>query len=59
MTAYQLFKILMDIVDKLIVPMNLTDELLNTQFYDKVEYKTLEYKKKCILEEYKENIKDY
>ena len=40
-TAYQLFKIFMNSVDKLIAPMNLTDELLNTQFYDKNEYKTL------------------
>ena len=33
----------MNKVDKLIATMDLTDELLNTQFYDKVEeYKTLE-----------------
>ena len=33
----------MNNVDKLIAPMILTDELLNTQFYDKIEeYKTLE-----------------
>ena len=31
-TAYQLSKILMDNVDKLFAPMNLTDELLNTHF---------------------------
>ena len=38
---------LMDNVDKLITPMELTDEVLNTQFYDKVDdYKTLEYNKK-------------
>ena len=51
----------MNNVDKLIAPMNLTDELLNTQLYDKIEeYKTLEYKKRnCRLEEYKEEIKDY
>ena len=31
-------------VDKLITPMGLTDEVLNTQFYDKAnDYKTLEY----------------
>ena len=41
-TAYQLFQILMNSVDKLIAPMILTDELLNTQFYDKCEeYNTL------------------
>ena len=41
-TAYQLFKILMNSVDKLIAPMDLTDELLNTQFCDKTEeYNTL------------------
>ena len=40
-TAYQLFNILMNNVDKLIAPMDLTYELLNTQFYDKIEeYKT-------------------
>ena len=36
-TAYQLFNILMNNVDTLNAPMNLTDELLNTQFYDKTE----------------------
>ena len=41
-TAYQLFIISMNNVDKLIAPMNLTDELLNTQFYDTIEeYNTL------------------
>ena len=43
-TACQLFKIITNgkNVDKLIAPMNLTDELLNTQFYDNIEeYKTL------------------
>ena len=40
--AYQLFKILMNNVDKLVAPMNLTDELLNTHVYDQIEeYKTL------------------
>ena len=34
----------MDSVDKLITPIELTDEVLNTQFYDKViDCKTLEY----------------
>ena len=42
--AFQLCKLLMDSVDKLITPMELTDEVLNTQFYYKVNvYKTLEY----------------
>ena len=42
--AFQLFNMLMDNVDKLITPMELTDEALNTQFYDKVnDYKTLDY----------------
>ena len=37
----------MDSVDKLITPMELTDEVLNTQFYDNVvDYKTLEYNSK-------------
>ena len=42
--SFQLFKMLMDNVGKLITPMELTDEVLNTQFYDKVDdYKTLGY----------------
>ena len=51
---------LMDNVDKLITPMELTDEVLNTQFYDKVnDYKTLEYNRKnCRLEEYVAKYKD-
>ena len=49
----------MDNVDKLITPMELTDEVLNTQFYDKVNvYKTLEYNLNCRLEEYVERDKD-
>ena len=58
--AFQLFKMLMDSVDKLITPMELTDEVLNTQFHDKVnDYKTLEYNfKNCRLEEYVERSKD-
>ena len=32
--AFQLLKILMGSVDKLITSMELTDEVLNTQFYD-------------------------
>ena len=42
----------MDNVDKLITPMELTDEVLNTQFYYKVnDYKTLEYNLNCRLED--------
>ena len=54
--AFQLLKMLMDSVDKLITPMELTDEVLNTQFYDNVnDYKTLEYNlKNCRLEEHVE-----
>ena len=50
--AFQLFKMLMDNVDKLIAPMELTGEVLNTQFYDKVDdCKTLEYNSEnCRLE---------
>ena len=37
----------MDNVDKLITPMKLTDEVLNTQFYNKFDdYKALEYNSK-------------
>ena len=40
--AFQVFKILVDTVDELIIPMELTDEVFNTQFYDKVEeYKNI------------------
>ena len=58
--AFQVFKMLMEIVDTLITPMELTDDALNTQFYDKVDdYKTLEYNKKnCRLETYEEKVKD-
>ena len=50
----------MDNVDLLITPMEMTDEVLNTQSYDKVnDYKTLEYNKKnCRLEEYVDNYKN-
>ena len=48
--AFQVFKILNDNVDKLIIPMELTDEILNTQFYNKVDdYKTLQYNENCRL----------
>ena len=37
----------MDNVDSLITPMALTGDIMNTQFYDKVDgYKTLGYKNK-------------
>ena len=47
-------------VDKLITPMELTDEVLNTQFYYKVnDYKTLVYNlQNCRLEDYVERNKD-
>ena len=46
-TAHHLFKISMDNIGKLIATMDLTDELLNTQFYYKTEeYKTLYYNNK-------------
>ena len=50
--AFQLFNILIDTVDKLIIPVELTDEVLNTQFYDKVDdCKTLQYNEtNCRLE---------
>ena len=46
----------MDNVDELTIPMELTDEALNAQFYDKAnEYKTLVYNgNNCRLEEYVE-----
>ena len=46
-------------VDKIITPMELTDEVLNTQVYYKVnDYKTLEYNfRNCKLEAYEENPK--
>ena len=54
--AFQLFKILINDVGNLIIPMPLTEELMRTQFYDKVDdYKTLEYTKHSYRqEEYKE-----
>ena len=35
--AFQVFKVLIDNVEKLITPMELTDEVLNTQAHYKVE----------------------
>ena len=42
-------------VDSLVTPMELTNDIMNTQSYDKVDdYKTLEYNKKnCRLETYR------
>ena len=50
---------LMDNVGKLITPMPLTEEVMRTQFCDKVdEYGTLEYTKNSYrLEEYKDKYK--
>ena len=56
--AFQFLKMLMDNVDKLITPMELTDEVFNTQFYYKVnDYKTLRYYFSCRLETYGETVK--
>ena len=45
--TFQVFKVFIDKVDKLITPMELTDEVLKTQFYDQVgDYKTFGYNKK-------------
>ena len=45
-TSVQLFKTLIDNTDSLITPMELTDDIMSTQFYDKVDgYKTLECNK--------------
>ena len=44
--AFLIFKVFIDKVGKLTIPMGLTHETLQTQFYDNVEgYKTLEYNK--------------
>ena len=55
--AFQVFKMLIDTGGKLATPMELTGEVLNTQFYDKVDgYKTLHCNgRNCRLEEYVEN----
>ena len=54
--AFQAFKMLIDNVNKLSIPMELTYEVLNTQVYDKVDdYTTLQYNDtNCRLEEYVE-----
>ena len=58
--SFQLFKILMSNVDKLICPITLTEDIMRTQFYDKVDnYKTLEYTTQSYkLDEYKEKKRD-
>ena len=60
-TSFQLFKILMGSTVSLITPMELTCDIMSTQFYDRVDdYKTLDYNKKnCRLEEYVEKYKDH
>ena len=51
---FQIFKVLIGNVDKPITPMEMTDEVSNTQFYETVDdYKTLEHNtKNCRLEEH-------
>ena len=51
----------MNNVASLVTPMELTDEIMNTQFYDKVDdYKTLDHNKKnCRLETYEERLTDH
>ena len=53
--SFHLFKILMNNVGSLVVPMPLTEEVMRTQFYDNVdEYETLAYTNNSHrLEEYK------
>ena len=60
-TSFHLFKVLMDNTDSLIAPMELTDDIMSTQFYDKTDdYKTLGYNQKnCRLEEFVEKAKDH
>ena len=42
--AFQVFKLLTDNVDQLIIPRELTHDVLKTHLYDKVEaYRTLRY----------------
>ena len=55
--AFLIFKMLIDTGDKLITPMGLTDEALNTQFHDKVgDSKTLHYNERGFrLEEHQYN----
>ena len=59
--AFQLFKILINNIGSLIIPIPLTEEVMRTQFYDKVdEYKTLEYTEHSYRQdEFKETNKDF
>ena len=61
MKAFQLFKILLNNIGNLIVPIPLTEEVMRTQFYDKVdEYKTLECTEHSYRQdEFKETNKDF
>ena len=53
-TAFQLFKVLNYNINKLITPTLLTEEPMNTQFYDKVEEcRTLDYSKSHRQDAYK------
>ena len=58
--AFQVFEMLIGTGDKLIIPMGLTDEVLNKQFYDKVDdYNTLEHNERnCRSEGYVETDKN-
>ena len=48
-TSFELFKLLLDNKDTLLKPIYYDEEIMKTQFYDKVsEYKTLEYPNSCI-----------
>ena len=59
--AFQLFKILINNIDKLISPMTLTEDVMRTHFYDKIDdYNTLEYTKQSYrLEKYEPKIKEF
>ena len=47
--TFKVIKILLDNKDTLLEPIYYNEEIMNTQFYDKVtEYKTLEYPESCV-----------
>ena len=55
-----MFKLLMNNVGSLIIPMPLSEEVTTTQFYDKVDdYGTLEYTDNSYKQEYSEKPKHY
>lgn len=58
--SFKLIKILLENKDKLLEPIQYNEEIMNTQFYDKVEeYKTLEYPEQCVkYQEYKHTQKE-